>query len=74
MEICINEVWGTICDSGWNVADANVVCRQAGFSDSGQFLENLLVYLSLLQDVLIFLKELWHIPMPTLVKELALFS
>ena len=28
VEICLNRAWGTVCDSGFGQAEADVVCRQ----------------------------------------------
>ena len=35
VEICLNNVWNTICDDGWQNVDAKVVCRQLGYSTTG---------------------------------------
>ncbi len=32
VEICNNNMWGSVCDQGWDINDARVACRHAGYS------------------------------------------
>ena len=47
VEVCINRVWGTVCQSTshrswinrWNSQDANILCRQLGHQDLGELFQ-----------------------------------
>ena len=36
MEVCMNAVWSSVCDSSWDYKDAFVVCRQLGYPATGE--------------------------------------
>lgn len=36
VEVCYNNSYGSVCDSGWGIISAGVVCRQLGYSFSSE--------------------------------------
>ena len=54
IEVCNNNLWGTVCDDLFGVPDATVACRQLGFNSTGATRGFKLVIIMLLSFFLTF--------------------
>ena len=45
LEMCINNEWGTICDDKWTDTNAQVACRQLGYSTDGEIVLIIIIIL-----------------------------
>ena len=44
VEVCYDNLWGLVGDTGWNDGDAKVVCSQLGHADGSRSLNSILIY------------------------------
>lgn len=43
VEVCINNAWGSVCNSRFGTNEAKVICHQLGFSNTGNALAQLYI-------------------------------
>ena len=46
VEICMNNQWKAVCDDGWDMNAARVVCREHGMLTEGRYIANMILVLA----------------------------
>ena len=39
VELCMNNMWGRVCNYYWSTNSAKVVCRELGYSPTGEYID-----------------------------------